>query len=404
MNKHIYYRIIILILTVALLLMPSCTTRSDSVTTNEADIDATEIMDLSDESEKSEVDCLSYNSVGRLISSEEMIAGILGEQPADIYKDSNASFNNWIDYYAALVYSHLLNDNVYYLAYLDEDDDPELIEYNRSCDITYIYSWKNPDADFRISGQIAYETYTGQILSKSSYVDADGKRIDYLADKLYTPNELEDCGCYYENPDEPWSILDVRIDTESYNALTEKYDFLNIKVLRYDNCYSPIEIMYVLNSGFDSSYGHRYEIIYDDLSWEEAKKKCEECGGYLAVITSYPEQIRIKELMDVYAVENSAFYIGCAQNADQIWYLSDGNYMNVGGGCIFVDMPTYSTFKSMLGEYASDDMRYGMAYYHRGYIGESIIYNMDLIYGPENLAEYNPDASGKVGYICEYDN
>jgi hypothetical protein len=297
MDKHINYRTIILLFTVVLLLMPSCSPKVDSIATYEADIDVTEQIVFDDESEKNEVDSSSNNSIGRLISSEEMITEILGEQPIDIYDSSNASCDSWADYYEALVYSNLLYDNIYYLAYLDEDDDPELIEYNRSSDITSIYSWKNPDNDLHISGQIAYEAYTGQILSKSSYKDADGNRIDYLADKLYTSNGIEECACYYENPDEVWNVLGVQINMESYNSITEKYDFLNIKVLRYDNCYSPIEIMYVLNSGFDSSYGHRYEIIYDDLSWEEAKKKCEERGGYLAVITSYPDQSKIKERM-----------------------------------------------------------------------------------------------------------
>lgn len=42
--------------------------------------------------------------------------------------------------------------------------------------------------------------------------------------------------------------------------------------------------------------GSKYEIVVKDISWEDAKKECEEKGGHLATITSQREQDYIATL------------------------------------------------------------------------------------------------------------
>lgn len=43
--------------------------------------------------------------------------------------------------------------------------------------------------------------------------------------------------------------------------------------------------------------GHRYERIEESMSWTDAKKYCEDRGGYLAVITSQAEQEAVQQLV-----------------------------------------------------------------------------------------------------------
>lgn len=44
--------------------------------------------------------------------------------------------------------------------------------------------------------------------------------------------------------------------------------------------------------------GHHYRVVDEDVSWHEAKKRCETMGGYLACIESAEEQAFIAELAD----------------------------------------------------------------------------------------------------------
>ena len=63
---------------------------------------------------------------------------------------------------------------------------------------------------------------------------------------------------------------------------------------------------------------HSYGIYLEDLSWTEAMRKCEESGGYLAVINSQEEFDRITALADERGVER--MWVGCLrENGELVW-------------------------------------------------------------------------------------
>lgn len=339
---------------------------------------------------------------GKLLDENERILDILGEEPTTF--DEEKDYSDWKEMYYSIVYDNLANyDYVYYLAYIDDDDYPELIQYYDYANMTRIWSWKDPNEFEDIRGKIAFTEKRGFILSEDSYLNKDGMRKDYLFLCKYANNDVVEYGSF-DDTDSSWEIFSIQVEKEAYDLINQCLDFKNITILRKDNCYSSEEIINVIKTGHDSSYSHRYEIVLDDVSWEEARDKSIEKGGYLAVITSYPELMRIKELMDDNSKENSAYYIGCQKDDVEKWYLPDGNMEKVGGGSIHVDItgPGNSWFEKMLGEYKKDDLKYGMAYYHYGLNEDEKIYMLDLYYAPLNLSNFNPEVKGRTGYIIEY--
>ena len=66
--------------------------------------------------------------------------------------------------------------------------------------------------------------------------------------------------------------------------------------------------------------GHTYKLFLDKVLWSTAKKKCEDAGGYLAVINSKEEQDFICKL--IMNRRGEAFWIGLTDEATEgtwIW-------------------------------------------------------------------------------------
>ena len=83
----------------------------------------------------------------------------------------------------------------------------------------------------------------------------------------------------------------------------------------------------------EAKLGSKYEIVKKNISWEEAKKECEEAGGHLATITSQAEQDYITELNS----SNSKLWIGAYRTDDDLekWMWVTGekwNYENWNDG------------------------------------------------------------------------
>ena len=54
------------------------------------------------------------------------------------------------------------------------------------------------------------------------------------------------------------------------------------------------EIRSILETKEIASAAHRYELAVEDLTWSQARRACEEKGGYLAVLTSREEFERVQ--------------------------------------------------------------------------------------------------------------
>lgn len=71
------------------------------------------------------------------------------------------------------------------------------------------------------------------------------------------------------------------------------------------------------NNNSNSTISRRYEIISErNLTWEEAKQKCEEAGGHLVTITSQEEMDYIYETLDI---GNGRYWIGAYRDDDSNW-------------------------------------------------------------------------------------
>lgn len=208
-----------------------------------------------------------------------------------------------------------------------------------------------------------------------------------------------------EDSEGEYEILGLSLNQNSYDIIKNFIDLENIIYLSYDNCYSQVEILYVMKTGHDSSYTHSYEVIYEDVTWEEAQEICNEKGGYLAVITSQEELNRIKGLFSG-REEIAVCYIGCKYTYfynDRRWYLKNGNTIKIGGGSIYVFPYDNTSRVSCLEiDYENKTMDHGFLVYGK-IRKDDIDYDVEMLMGPSDIAKSNPELSGKVGFICEYD-
>lgn len=71
--------------------------------------------------------------------------------------------------------------------------------------------------------------------------------------------------------------------------------------------------------------GHRYKLFQERLSWEEAKKLCEDMGGHLAVIDDRIEQQFLAKAISTFVANNptwpegTGYWLGIFKNKDKKW-------------------------------------------------------------------------------------
>lgn len=66
--------------------------------------------------------------------------------------------------------------------------------------------------------------------------------------------------------------------------------------------------------------GHRYQIYNENLTWEQAKAKCESLGGHLATITSQKEQSFIERLLRNSELEFYGYWLGAKADDSGWWH------------------------------------------------------------------------------------
>ena len=65
---------------------------------------------------------------------------------------------------------------------------------------------------------------------------------------------------------------------------------------------------------------HRYQIYDENLTWEQAKAKCESLGGHLVTITSHEEQEFIERLLRNSDTNFDAYWLGARANESGWWH------------------------------------------------------------------------------------
>ena len=146
-----------------------------------------------------------------------------------------------------------------------------------------------------------------------------------------------------------------------------------------------------------ASAGHRYELVVEDVTWEEASARCREKGGYLATITSNEEMRRIQKQVTAEEKTDVTFFVGAKER----------NWLEHGTEELDV-MTLYTILDFWLdggldlqrwqkeGEEALKD--YFVLVYHEA--GKRCYLDEEL----NDILTAKPSYRGKIGYICEYDS
>ena len=133
---------------------------------------------------------------------------------------------------------------------------------------------------------------------------------------------------------------------------------------------------------------HRYEIFDEGLTWEEAKKACEEKGGYLATITSQEEQKYIEKLIS--GGNKNGYWLGgyTDDGIDNFEWITgeDMEYTNWGD-----EQPDF--------DYEDKLMIYNVDYFEGNEIGKWNNLENEGVQGNNGISF----KSESLGYVCEWD-
>lgn len=150
---------------------------------------------------------------------------------------------------------------------------------------------------------------------------------------------------------------------------------------------------------------HRYEVIVDDCTWEEAYQNCLSMGGYLARINSKEEfdYITKKVVEKEKDYSKKQYYVGMRRdvNSDAYYLVNENNelvgdrldngYTSWANSLWLSKEPSYYDSTLKIEETCVSIFKYK----------ETNKWVMNDI--PSNLVVQVPSYKGKLGYICEFD-
>ncbi len=307
----------------------------------------------------------------------------------------------------------------YTLIYLDDDDIPELfvdtgIEASGQMVITY-YDGKIVEQYLsRIGSQ--YIEKSGLIYTDTGHMDYYPISITKLENGVFTEIASgiryvseEDFKKMGEDENYPYTLTyewgDETVTEEEFNAhVAEYYDVDKGK--QPDNYYLYDEFLYLLENGKWYSADHKYELIVQDCSWNDAQKICLEKGGYLATVTCTDEAKVISELIKEEGHTDKAFFVGyrsCEWVGDTFcsfrWINKDGSYQEV-----MPSMYDFWDYHSPGYDYTKNEWSFEGGEQEVGLVKffeeDGMIYIFDA---PDRILNVSPEYTGKLGFVCEYD-
>ena len=301
----------------------------------------------------------------------------------------------------------------YSLIYMDEDHIPELVIDDAGGESygCLILTFHNGVTDVLQTWRRGF-TYIekGNLLNNSSgimghYYDRiwtieNGKWVYVTGGELFLTMGEDDREYFnYE-----WE--GVSVEEEEYEEkLDEVFD--REQAIELEQYEQLDEILFRLKTGTAMSQTHCYELYAEDVTWDEAQRRCEEKGGYLATITTIEEYEHIRKGIEDSGQTQIAYWVGA---------YDDG--LMIGGGATYEwyepnrDSGKYFFISdTIMGKYWSD----GEPSYFKQASDEQIdelgIYllyddakeDCYLYDAPMDMLLRNPEYTGKIGYICEYD-
>ena len=229
------------------------------------------------------------------------------------------------------------------------------------------------------------------------------------------------CGCAQTAEDasvaetETVEYAEIENEDETYAADTEETDMADaesesektaISGEEYSESEEQAEPIYIIQPEIDQPQTHRYELYVEDVTWDEAKRRCEEKGGYLATIRTLEEYEYIKKGLEDSGQTQIAYWLGASDRpaTDYGYRWHEPNWSSLS-----YEYTRYINY-SIMEKYWAD----GEPGYSRQVSDEPIdrlcIYflyddakeNCYLYNAPKDMLMRSPEYTGKIGYICEY--
>ena len=333
----------------------------------------------------------------------------------ELTPDNTYEMQDWQAAYIEYIEGFERKGSCYYsLIYVDEDDIPELVIDTRGeADGCFLVTFHNGVTDVlqTVRREFTYMEKKNLLLNSSGntgfYFDyihsiENGKWV-YLTGGEYREDHENQTEYYVEYLYE-WEGKSV--DEEEYKEKIAKI-FDREQAIEPEQYERLDEMLFRLQMGTAQSQTHRYELYVGDITWDEAKKQCEEKGGYLAAITTIEEYEHIKKGIEDSGQTPVAYWIGASCDRPSSyyptyeWHEPKRDYLKD----IFISY-------TIMGKYWAD----GETSYYRQAAEEKIdetgIYllyddakeDCYLYDAPMDTLLRDPEYTGKIGYICEYDS
>lgn len=306
----------------------------------------------------------------------------------------------------------------YSLIYVDEDDIPELvIDSGYEAGGCIVLTFHDGVLDEWQSSRLNFTYIEGGNLLCNS----DGN-MGYYYDSVYTIRDGKWCyvdgGTWGDGPDGPqfdendefifvyhWGEGEEEVSEEEYqNRLNEVYP---LDQRKYPERYYILkDIRSVLETGEVSSADHRYELIVEDVTWKEAESLCREKGGYLATVTAWEEMERIQEQIVSEDKSQVTFFVGANNGRDSgsfgyRWIEPESGetyeMLNLYNALFVFWLEGEPSYTGLTEDGVEVDEDYVVLFYRKS---DDRCYLNDV---PNDILSAASFYSGRVGYICEYE-
>lgn len=263
----------------------------------------------------------------------------------------------------------------------DSENEVEMLSYEGALDAVH-------QGNIVVTGSIE----SGNILlleEKTDICALDENRVPARLNQVY----------YMQIIDETGDDFDFENEVGAKVEMTGTIEFSNGTPVIF------VEKIDVLEEAVQEDAIHRYEVIVEDCTWEEAYQNCLSMGGYLARINSKEEfdYITKKVVEKEKNYSKKQYYVGIRRDVNSdAYYLVDENnelmgdrldngYTSWANSLWLSKEPSYYDSTLKIEETCVSIFKYK----------ETNKWVMNDI--PSNLVVQVPSYEGKLGYICEFD-